>query len=50
MPLINQYWKGFPAVSVFQLNKCLGGTQIIRDAIESPKPFLNQYALDISGV
>ena len=26
------------------------GTQIIRPDLESPKPFLNQYALDISGV
>jgi hypothetical protein len=35
---------------VFKLNKCTGGTQILRTAIKTPKPFLNQYALDISGV
>jgi len=50
MPTIRQYPQGFPGVTVFQINKCTGGTQIIRTDIESTKPFLNQYALDISGV
>jgi hypothetical protein len=50
MPWISQYWQGFPAVSVFQLNKCTDRTQTLPANIKSPKPFLNQYALDISGV
>jgi len=48
--MIVQYWQGFPAVYIFQLNKRRSGTQILRAVTESPKPFLNQYALDISGV
>jgi hypothetical protein len=50
MPSISQCWQGIPDVSGFQVNKWPGRTQIIQIAIASPKPFLNQYALDFNGV
>lgn len=50
MPLVIQYWQGFPAASIFQPDQCIVGTQTPRVGTESPKPFLNQYTLDISGV
>ena len=50
MPSINQCCQGFPAVITFKINKFSSRTQITHVTIESPKPFLNQYALDINGV